>query len=54
MIARNWRGIVRRGDADEYGGYIKETGFAEYDQTPGNRGARMLRHDLGDRTEWLR
>jgi hypothetical protein len=45
MIARTWTGTVRRSDADEYAGYIRETGFAEYGQTPGNRGAWMLRRD---------
>ena len=39
MIARTWRGTVHRADADEYVEYIRETGFAEYGQTPGNRGA---------------
>jgi heme-degrading monooxygenase HmoA len=44
---------VRRGDADEYAEYIKERGFAEYGQTPGNRGAWMLRRDQRDRTEFI-
>jgi hypothetical protein len=30
---------VRRTNADEYAEYTEETGFAEYGQTPGNRGA---------------
>jgi heme-degrading monooxygenase HmoA len=33
--------------------YIRETGFAEYGQTPGNRGAWMLRRDEGERTEFI-
>jgi heme-degrading monooxygenase HmoA len=53
MTARTWRGTVHRADADEYAGYIKETGFAEYGQTPGNRGAWMLRRDDGDHTEFI-
>ena len=53
MIARMWRGVVRREDADEYTTYINETGIAEYTQTPGNRGAWMLRRDEGDRTEFV-
>jgi heme-degrading monooxygenase HmoA len=52
MIARMWTGVVRRADADEYAEYIDRTGIAEYKQTPGNRGAYMLRRDLGDRTEF--
>jgi heme-degrading monooxygenase HmoA len=53
MIARMWRGVVRRGDADDYAVYIRDTGFSEYAQTPGNRGAWMLRRDEGDRTEFI-
>ena len=33
--------------------YIAETGLAEYVQTPGNRGAWMLRRDAGDLTEFI-
>jgi heme-degrading monooxygenase HmoA len=53
MIARTWTGTVRRSDADEYAEYIRDTGFAEYGQTPGNRGAWMLRRDEGKRTEFI-
>jgi heme-degrading monooxygenase HmoA len=53
VIARIWRGAVRPADADEYAGYIGETGLAEYAQTPGNRGAWMLRRDVGELTEFL-
>jgi heme-degrading monooxygenase HmoA len=53
VIARFWTGAVRRPDADAYAGYIRETGFAEYARTPGNRGAWMLRRDDGDRTEFI-
>jgi heme-degrading monooxygenase HmoA len=51
MIARIWRGAVRTADADEYADYIAGTGLAEYEQTPGNRGAWMLTRDVGGRTE---
>jgi len=51
MIARIWRGAVRREDADEYADYIANTGRAEYRSTPGNQGAWMLRRDDGDRSE---
>ena len=53
MIARTWTGAVLRADADAYADYIRATGFAEYGQTPGNRGAWMLRRDDGDRTEFI-
>ena len=48
MIARVWRGAVRREDAEAYGAYINETGIAEYAGTAGNRGAWLLRRDEGD------
>jgi heme-degrading monooxygenase HmoA len=51
MIARIWKGVVRREDADAYVAYIGETGLAAYAATPGNRGAWMLRRDDGERTE---
>lgn len=53
MIARIWRGAVRTGDADEYAAYIGETGLAEYARTDGNRGAWMLRRDVGELTEFV-
>jgi hypothetical protein len=53
MIARIWRGVVRLDDADEYTDYIRDTGFTEYAETSGNRGAWMLRRDQGDRTDFL-
>jgi heme-degrading monooxygenase HmoA len=53
MIARMWSGMVRPADADEYAEYIRETGFNEYGQTAGNRGAWMLRRDEGERTEFI-
>jgi heme-degrading monooxygenase HmoA len=53
MIARIWRGVVRTTDADEYGKYIEDTGFAAYAITPGNRGSWMLRRDDADRTEFI-
>jgi heme-degrading monooxygenase HmoA len=51
MIARIWRGAVRAQDADEYTAYVEETGIAGYRQTPGNRGAWLLRRTSGERTE---
>jgi heme-degrading monooxygenase HmoA len=51
MIARVWRGVVRTTDADEYGQYIRDTGFAEYGRTPGNQGAWLLRRDRDGKTE---
>jgi heme-degrading monooxygenase HmoA len=53
MIARTWRGAVRTADRDAYADYLRETGVAAYAATPGNLGVRMLRRDLGDRTEFV-
>jgi heme-degrading monooxygenase HmoA len=53
MIARTWSGAVRTIDADEYAAYIRETGFAEYGRTAGNRGAWLLRRDEGGITEFI-
>ena len=53
MIMRTWRGVVRRTDADKYADYIRDTGFAEYGETSGNRGAWLLRRDDGEETEFI-
>ena len=53
MIARIWKGVVRGEDGDAYAKYIKDTGFADYAETPGNRGAWMLRRDMDERTEFV-
>ena len=53
MIARIWRGAVRSEDAEDYARYIRDTGFAEYGRTAGNRGAWMLRRDEGGETEFI-
>ena len=50
MIARIWSGTVRTTDAERYADYIRDTGFAEYGETPGNRGAWLLRRDDDDAT----
>ena len=53
MIARIWKGAVRRRDGDAYARYMQDTGVASYARTPGNRGVWMLRRDVGDRTEFV-
>ncbi len=53
MIARIWRGAVRRDDGDAYARYMQDTGIAGYAGTLGNRGVHMLRRDVGDRTEFV-
>lgn len=53
MIARIWKGVVRREDGDVYADYIRDTGFNAYAETAGNRGAWMLRRDQPERTEFI-
>jgi heme-degrading monooxygenase HmoA len=53
VIARTWRGAVKREDGDAYAAYMEETGIAGYVGTPGNRGAWMLRRDIGGLTEFV-
>jgi heme-degrading monooxygenase HmoA len=53
VIARIWKGTVRKGDGDEYAQYVYDTGLSAYADTEGNRGAWMLRRDVGDRTEFM-
>jgi heme-degrading monooxygenase HmoA len=53
MIARTWRGAVRREDADAYADYMQATGVAGYAAAAGNRGVWMLRRDLGELTEFV-
>ena len=53
MIARIWRGAVRAPDADAYAAYIGEAGLEGYRRTAGNRGAWLLRRDVGELTEFV-
>ena len=51
MVARTWRGWTRTEDADAE--YIAETGLRAYRETPGNRGAWIMRRDEDDRTAFV-
>ncbi|HEX7254889.1 MAG TPA: hypothetical protein VF236_03095 [Gaiellaceae bacterium] len=51
MIARVWKGAIRRADAAAYVEYMRQTGIPGYAETPGNRGVWMLRRDVDDRSE---
>jgi heme-degrading monooxygenase HmoA len=53
MLARTWKGAVRREDGDGYAAYMRKTGIPGYAQTPGNLATLMLRRDVGDRCEFL-
>lgn len=53
MIARIWRGNTRAEKADEYAAYVEDTGLKGYRETPGHRGALLLRRIEGDTAEFL-
>lgn len=53
MIARIWEGVTDASRADEYVGYLQETGLKEYRETPGNRGVLVLRRIADGRAEYL-
>jgi heme-degrading monooxygenase HmoA len=53
VIVRIWRGWTRPEDTKAYAEYITRTGIAEYEATPGNRGAYIVSRPDGDRTEFL-
>ena len=53
MIARTWRGWTRSEDAEEYVAYLEATGMRAYRETPGNRGAWIMRREEGGRTEFV-
>lgn len=53
MIVRTWRGATRAEDAETYVDYLRETGFASYRSTPGNRGVFGLRRLRNGRAEFL-
>jgi heme-degrading monooxygenase HmoA len=53
MIARTWRGVTTVETADAYGDYLRRTGFSDFRETPGNRGALGLRRILNGRAEFM-
>jgi hypothetical protein len=53
MIARTWRGRVRRRDAESYTAYLRATGVAFYRDHPANEGVIVMRRDADDVSEFL-
>jgi heme-degrading monooxygenase HmoA len=53
MIARIWRGATKAEDGEAYLGYLHETGFRAFRETPGNAGALGLRRIVDGRAEFL-
>jgi heme-degrading monooxygenase HmoA len=52
MIARMWRGPVRKAQKQAYIEYLKETGLSDYAHTGGNRGVWLLCQDKGAEVEF--
>ena len=48
MITRIWHGKTRKGDADLYLNYVRQTGLNDYTSTPGNISAKILRRIEND------
>jgi heme-degrading monooxygenase HmoA len=53
MIARVWRGAVAAEDSEAYAEYMRQTGLPGYAEASGNRGAWMLRRNVGERVEFV-
>jgi len=53
MIARIWHGVTPAAKADEYLGYLNETGVPDYRATEGNRGVYVLRRIEGEHAHFL-
>ncbi len=51
MIARIWRGWTKTTDTAAYADYVRTTGIAAYESTPGNLGAYLMVRTEGDRSE---
>jgi heme-degrading monooxygenase HmoA len=53
MIARIWHGKTTTSKADDYLGYFRETGLADYQATKGYLGVIVLRRDEEHQTDFL-
>ncbi|MCE5233491.1 MAG: antibiotic biosynthesis monooxygenase [Mizugakiibacter sp.] len=52
MIARVWRGITLKEQADAYLEHLRQTALPSLAQQPGQRGAYVLRRVQGERCEF--
>ena len=53
MIARIWHGRTDTAKADAYLDILQRTGIPDYESTPGNLGAYILRRVEGDVTHFI-
>lgn len=52
MIARVWRGITRKAQADEYLQHLQNTAILKLSDQPGMESAWILRREQGDQCEF--
>jgi heme-degrading monooxygenase HmoA len=53
VVVRMWRGWTRSADADRYERHYRSEVLASLRQVPGFRGARLLRREVGEETEFV-
>src|SRR5262247_3730685 len=53
MISRHWRGIVRRGEAENYLDHLRRKIFPQLENIEGFRGASILKREVTNGTEFL-
>jgi heme-degrading monooxygenase HmoA len=53
MIARIWHGRTAATKADEYLAFLFRSGIPDYEATPGNKGAWVLRRVEGDMCHFI-
>jgi heme-degrading monooxygenase HmoA len=52
MIARTWRGWAPAATADDYQHHYETEVAGHLSEVPGFRGARLLRHQIGDEVQF--
>jgi heme-degrading monooxygenase HmoA len=53
VITRMWRGWTRSADAGRYDAHYRSEVLSTLSQVPGFRGARLLRREVGEETEFI-
>ena len=53
MIARTWRGSATAANADAYARHFRDKVAPQLKALAGNRGAVLLRRDIGQQTEFV-
>lgn len=53
MVSRQWRGLARSTEADQYVAHLKAETFPQLEAMPGFVAASILRRELAEGTEFL-